>query len=129
MLLSCHEPTAIIPAMRRFVFLLLIVLLPLQSVWASAAAYCMHEANAAKVSHFGHHEHEHRAPADPKSSGSLVQDQDCMICHVIACPSVLPATPVVVAPSARPHSPPAATFAVASARVSEPERPNWLRLA
>jgi len=120
---------AIMPPMRRFLFLLMIVLLPLQSVWASAAAYCQHEAGAAKVTHFGHHEHEHRASAEKRTDGSLIPDQDCMICHLIACPSVLPIAPVVAAPAARPHATPAATFAVMSARVAEPERPNWLRLA
>jgi hypothetical protein len=116
-------------AMRRFVFLLMIVLLPLQSVWASAAAYCQHESSAARSSHFGHHEHEHRVSADKRTDGSLVPDQDCTICHLIACPSVLPVAPVVAAPAARPYAPPAVTFAIMSARAAEPERPNWLRLA
>lgn len=62
-------------------------MLPLQSVWAAAAAYCTHESGVLK--HFGHHEHEHwggstsdLAAADP--TVPLVDDNDCEFCH-LAC--------------------------------------------
>ena len=32
--------------MRRFLFILLMLAMPLQSVWAAAANYCAHEAAA-----------------------------------------------------------------------------------
>ena len=44
--------------MRRLVALFLLVLLPLQAVWAAAAPYCQHEGDVASR-HIGHHEPEH----------------------------------------------------------------------
>ena len=48
--------------MRRLLFLLILVCLPLQSIWAAAASYCGHEAPAAAM-HFGHHQHPEMALA------------------------------------------------------------------
>ena len=48
-------------SMLRFHLVVLMLLLPLQSVWSAAAALCVHEADPA-VRHFGHHG-AHHAPA------------------------------------------------------------------
>ena len=44
--------------MRRLVLVVLMLLLPLQSVWSAAAALCVHEADPT-VQHFGHHGAHH----------------------------------------------------------------------
>lgn len=44
--------------MRRWFFVLLLVLMPLQFSWAALATYCEHESGA-QAQHLGHHEHEH----------------------------------------------------------------------
>lgn len=44
--------------MRRWFFVFLLVLMPLQFSWAALAAYCEHESGA-QAQHLGHHEHEH----------------------------------------------------------------------
>ena len=55
-------------AMRRWLTVALLVLLPLQSFWAAAATYCAHEQSAASQ-HFGHHEHRHHG-ASAKADGA-----------------------------------------------------------
>ncbi|QSI78186.1 hypothetical protein [Niveibacterium microcysteis] len=74
--------------MRRLVFVLLLVFLPLQSVWGAAASYCRHETGSA-AKHFGHHEHQHQQgqadrSADAKSGVKLSGsgDFDCATCHL-----------------------------------------------
>ncbi|MDH4463487.1 MAG: hypothetical protein QE290_05540 [Acidovorax sp.] len=73
--------------MRRWFLILLLVLLPLQSVWAEAAAYCQHEGQLAgdSTSHWGHHEHDHGdaplASGDDASSAWAGVDVDCNVCH------------------------------------------------
>jgi hypothetical protein len=76
-----------LPRMRRWFLVLLLVLLPLQSVWAEAAAYCQHESQlaGASTSHWGHHEHDHGdaplASGDDASSAWAGVDVDCNVCH------------------------------------------------
>lgn len=70
--------------MRRLVFILLMVVLPVQWAWASAASVCAHEEQG---SHFGHHDHAHQKAAHPGDSpdgdptGSLSEHPDCGSCH------------------------------------------------
>ena len=117
-------------AMRRLFVLLLLAFLPLQSVWAVAASYCMHEAVPA-VAHFGHHVHAHHeghADGAGVSAAKAGADMDCHACHgmgnalhtdAVAPPLRLAGTrpapfvlPLLQSPS--PH---------------RPERPNWRVLA
>ena len=117
-------------AMRRLFVLLLLAFLPLQSVWAVAASYCMHEAVPA-VAHFGHHVHAHHeghADGAGASAAKAGADMDCHACHgmgnalhmdAVAPPLRLAGTrpvpfvlPLLQSPS--PH---------------RPERPNWRVLA
>jgi hypothetical protein len=76
--------------MRRWLSILLLVLLPLQFTWAAAAGYCQHE-KAVKAWHIGHHEHQHQdeagqAHAKVKTSdgalGAKLADTDCNVCHL-----------------------------------------------
>jgi hypothetical protein len=67
--------------MRKLLILLFVTLLAAQSVYAAAARYCEHEADAA-ASHVGHHGHDHASAAnDEKSSPSNVH-LDCGFCQL-----------------------------------------------
>ena len=77
-------------SMRRFVVLVLLVVMQLQLAWGAVAAYCEHETRGAAASHFGHHEHRHATSAagasqdNPAESGLgklFGADPDCQSCH------------------------------------------------
>lgn len=76
------------PPLRRWLALLLLVLLPTQAAWAAMARYCVHETAAA--GHVGHHEHAPHGhatavadiTADPAAdSASPMPAHDCADCH------------------------------------------------
>jgi hypothetical protein len=80
--------------MRRALFLLMLVILPLQSVWAAAASYCRHETGLA-AKHYGHHDHQHRqtnaggkSDQKPGTAPTLGVDTDCSVCHLSTAPSL-----------------------------------------
>lgn len=85
--------------MRRWLSILLLVMLPFQFSWAAAASYCQHETGRL-ASHFGHHEHQHQHQhegAKVKSSnaerGEAVNklgalDDDCALCHLGCVPPI-----------------------------------------
>ena len=50
-------------AMRRFVLLFLMLILPLQWSWAAVASVCRHETGSA-AQYLGHHDHEQAAVLD-----------------------------------------------------------------
>jgi len=117
--------------MRRWLTILLLVLIPLQLTWAAAASYCQHESGAA-TKHFGHHEHRHQAKAGEPDQGKTKSlgtvDVDCSFCH--ACCAAIPAGKHDVPPLG------IASLSVTShldgsvsAFPSRPERPNWAALA
>lgn len=71
--------------MRRFLALLLLTILGLQSAVAIAARYCAHETEQSASAHFGHHEHQH--PAQPSSDPESPQKDahlDCAFCQLSA---------------------------------------------
>ena len=77
-----------ISAVRRFFFLVLLLILPFQFAWAAATGYCLHETGEARK-HFGHHEHQHRTAQDgvskdSKAPSSLGADNDCGVCQFSA---------------------------------------------
>lgn len=49
--------------MRRLLVLFLMVIFPLQSVWAAVGSLCQHEAGRAAQQHLGHHAHQHQQAA------------------------------------------------------------------
>jgi len=80
--------------MRRAVFVLLLVILPFQSVWAAAASYCRHETGPA-AKHFGHHEHQHLQAKSDRGADQKTQqkaasgvDTDCTTCHLSTAPTL-----------------------------------------
>lgn len=119
----------ILRAMHRFVFVLLALLLPLQSVWAMAASYCGHETGASATQHFGHHEHEHNAETESPAVGKTLPDLDCGTCHAAHAAVVLPSVTVAEfpTPAAGIFAPPLSPFTSAFPR--GPDRPQWFRLA
>lgn len=71
--------------MRRWLTILLLVMLPLQLGWAALGSYCQHEPGS-QAKHAGHHFHQHKADSerddgdgpDPKSGKSM--HADCSVC-------------------------------------------------
>ncbi|HEX5373532.1 MAG TPA: DUF2946 family protein [Aquabacterium sp.] len=118
--------------MRRFLAVLLLVLLPLQSIWAAAAPYCQHEASGS--SHVGHHTHEHhQAAADDvgadTSSDALTMDHaDCHACQAasLAMLGLVDSYRRPVSSEIHFDTTQAGTTAPPSIR---PERPQWRSLA
>lgn len=92
--------------MRRLVLVLLIVLMPLQAVWAAAANACGHEPTIGKT-HFGHHEHAQTAAV--QASDHAVSDDvadadwscgaDCSTCHGHGWSAALLHSPLAVTQS------------------------------
>ncbi|MBX3624098.1 MAG: DUF2946 family protein [Rhizobacter sp.] len=121
--------------MRRWLTILLLVMLPFQFTWAAAASYCQHET-APETQHIGHHQHEHKAASDAgkvktdaqdAKSTKLVADNDCGYCHLNAAKSVqLQAleVPALKGPAVQD----AAVQPLPTRDPERHERPNW-RLA
>lgn len=129
---------AILPAMRRWLVIALLVLVPLQLSWAAVGAYCGHETDSRGAAHLGHHAHEHhahsadadadaaQAPDQAHAPPSLGQfDQDCGTCHLGMAALPVPATAL----PALAHSEALIQGRVPHYRSADPrrlERPNWL---
>lgn len=87
---SRPRPAALESAtVNRALLFVVMVLLPLQMVWAAAAPYCGHEARlAAAAKHFGHHEHQHEASPSAAAAeaetgeAAGTQHPDCANCHL-----------------------------------------------
>lgn len=113
---------------RRWLSILMLVLLPLQFSWAAVASYCEHERGAEAV-HVGHHAHEHAASADAGENGKPAGfDVDCGHCHGQLAVPALRLTAPALAGSAGPLVPTAAD-AVRAPPSPRPERPQWAHLA
>lgn len=120
--------------MRRWLAILLLVLLPLQFSWAGVAGYCMHESGAA-ADHLGHHDHAdhpHGASVSDKaksdSSPSTAADLDCSHCHG-HCAGMLD-IPVGLKAHALGSAPPRLAEAPSADHLpAQPERPQWAYLA
>lgn len=72
------------PVMRRFLVIVMMLLLPAQWTWAAAASVCAHEKT--ESTHVGHHEHAHQGAAavdeaDEGQAGALAEHPDCGACH------------------------------------------------
>ena len=114
--------------MRRWFAILLLVLLPLQALWAAAAPYCEHEESPASM-HIGHHTHEHQGPDQDLSGpdGLGASHADCHVCHG-AGGAV--AAPLVASAQGGGHATlPGLGMSLPTPPVFPPDRPNWARLA
>ena len=127
-------------SMRRWLAILLLVLLPVQFTWAMVADYCAHEPDAT-AAHFGHHDHEshgHAAAeptlgdagdqATPDDPASPAPQVDCGHCHGHSIGMF-----DVPAPVAGQAFSSASLSAVEALRADhlppKPERPQWADLA
>lgn len=134
--------------MKRFLAILLIALLPLQSGWASVAALSMHcgpvggTVSAVQMSHDVHHEHAahhahhatdaiHALPGDCQEPAQTNDGHDgsCTNCHASCC-TLTSAAPVLPAPVPGADAPVATAAAfLPSPAHQRPERPKWAGLA
>jgi hypothetical protein len=123
--------------MRRWLAILLLVLLPLQSTWAAVGSHCTHAA-AEAVDHGGHHGHADAShadqgvapeqPAPPDGASCLLPGMDCGHCHG-HCAGMLLAASSVIGP-AHGNAPAAALTAPGAEHLpAQPERPQWAGLA
>mgnify|MGYP001160728604 FL=1 len=113
--------------MHRWITILLLVLLPLQSLWASAGSYCEHEQGS-DVWHFGHHAHAHSDSAHGEPQSPTAKHPDCATCKLyaktlaaVASTLSLPASTGLL--PAQTHPP------IATAPPTRIERPKWAGLA
>lgn len=117
--------------MRRFLLIVLLAFLPLQSIWAAAAGYCGHEA-APQAGHFGHHVHQHQDErADTAGSNALSKaalDLDCHSCHGV-CSAVEPERAGLHLLQGGQRLQPLVRSRLPAPNPERPERPNWQRLA
>jgi hypothetical protein len=113
---------------KKLLLILLLTILPIQHAWSMAAVYCQHEP--AKVTHFGHHGHQHQAQSDDGADESkpVKVHSDCEVCHHAVQASVPAGGGVDVVVEATGHAPPGARRYLS--HISEgPQRPNWLLVA
>ncbi|MES2162947.1 MAG: hypothetical protein V4476_17455 [Pseudomonadota bacterium] len=114
--------------MRKLLLILLLTILPIQYAWSMAAVYCQHEP--AKVTHFGHHGHQHRAQSDDGADqGKAVKvHSDCAMCHHAVQASVPAGFALALAFTVGGHAPPLPSQYLS--HISDgPVRPNWLLVA
>lgn len=115
--------------MRRWMFAVLLLVLPFQMIWAAAAPYCAHETNTPASKHFGHHDHRHQVGGEiaptlgDDGNGSGTYHADCATCH-LGCAATLSA-PIPVVAFLVPEAPSiAAASSYTSYVPSGPERPD-----
>ena len=136
--------------MRRWLSILLLVVMPLQLSWAAVAAFCAHESSP-KAPHFGHHAHAHAqqrsvgVPLDVAKVGALDTVSvssgvnsgvtsdiaiDISDCHFHG-PGVAALPTLIVTPAGVAAAPQTVwTAAAVSAPVlAQPDRPQWARHA
>ncbi len=111
--------------MRRWLSILLLVLLPFQFTWSVAASYCGHES-APSTHHIGHHTHQHDdgSAEKSKSPSKLAPDTDCGTCHLSAAKTVPADAAELDAPVTQVLGTGAA-LRFSSRAPDHPERPNW----
>lgn len=104
----------------------------LQSIWAVAAQYCLHENNS-KVDHIGHHTHKHDSKtADTKNLVDLNSaddsksdiDTDCPYCHLGSIKSMITNLPDFDA-QIDPVQMVDIYYSYPEIIPLKPERPNW----
>ncbi|WP_332856617.1 hypothetical protein [Duganella sp. S19_KUP01_CR8] len=114
--------------MKKILLILLLTILPIQYAWSMAAVYCQHEP--AKVTHFGHHGHQHQAQSDDGADQGKPAKvhSDCEVCHHAVQASLPGGVAPVPAVAPGGHAPPLPSQYLS--HISDrPARPNWLLVA
>ena len=123
--------------MRRWLAILLLVLLPTQATWAAVAGYCVHKLGSA-VSHLGHHDHAAHGHASTLldesdttfsiSDATLGVSHDCGHCHGQYAGMLLRVESLrfeqIPSPSIAVNDEPCTAY-----HSLRPERPKWSHLA
>ena len=115
--------------MRRFLIILVLAWLPIQTSWAALSVYCGHEtAPVAKV-HTGHHEHQHqhvdvKADTDSASADVNGTHPDCAVCHAAA--SITAQGAAGWDGGASGAAPTPGAINAPASPPGQPERPKWL---
>lgn len=109
--------------MKALVLRLLLLLLPLQFLWAGAALACQHEPSPTAL-HVGHHavaksQVESGGDTKPPSGGS-----DCSVCH-FGSSALADADAVTFSVGTSEAPALATTLRLATRWPDRPERPNW----
>ncbi|MBK9623505.1 MAG: hypothetical protein IPO38_02795 [Rhodocyclaceae bacterium] len=116
--------------MKRLALIFLILLLPLQSVWAAASSYCQHEQGVA-TQHFGHHTHQHQVTTDSNDGtgkSPLNVHADCSSCH-LSCPAVTESVRSIAVTASGSLVVADHLDALSSVFPDHPERPKWVPAA
>lgn len=118
----------IVRIVKKFLILVLMLLLPAQYSWSAAAAYCQHEKGSAF--HFGHHAHEHKDKSDQKSGHDKLKkvDTDCEYCHLFHHTGLAVALPGLPPFEGADHAE-LAGLDFASYISKRPPKPNWQLVA
>lgn len=130
--------------MRRWLAILMFVLLPTQMTWAAVAGYCVHQPGTLVVDHIGHHDHapethdtdlsDLAASTDSADAGHVADSDgldlghDCGHCHGQLAGLLINARQLQLDQST--NAPIRALDHVRAPYAgAEPERPQWARLA
>ncbi len=114
--------------MKRFLAILLLVLLPLNAAFAAAAGYCQHQKESPQATHFGHHTHQHDRSVDKTGDNGAQTDPDCGFCH-LSFLSFIPALSPMLGDSNTPQLVVSPLADYRSAIVDPFDRPPLARLA
>ncbi|MDN4036426.1 DUF2946 family protein [Massilia sp. YIM B02443] len=86
--------------MKRLLLLLLLIVMPLQSVWAAGAVYCSHDE---ATPHPGHHVHKHPPSSSQDDDGPAQPCDDCDACHHLSASAIPSAQPNLPLPKVSAH--------------------------
>ena len=111
--------------MRKFLIILALLALSIQTSYATVAGYCQEELTAA--SHAAHHEHEEVA-SNASTSDSASYDSDCGVCHLAHSPALNSTFSISIASTIFHYEDTRVDFLV-DVSPTPPEKPNWLALA
>jgi hypothetical protein len=110
--------------MRRLVAIFLLMMLPLQAIWAASAPYCQHESDASGQ-HVGHHQPDH--PTGDQSDDAAGTHSDCHVCH--GGTVLTHEVPVMQVLQTASEPVLAAVHGLPAPPNDRPERPQWPALA
>lgn len=118
----------IVRTVKKYLLILLMLILPVQYAWSAAAVYCQHEQNS--PFHFGHHAHQHKVKSEESGSHGKVKmaDTDCEYCHMFSHAFFIPFDTRPMAPIEQSYAWPN-TISYTSHIPQRPPRPNWSLVA
>jgi len=110
--------------MRKFLMILTLLILSVQTSFASVSSYCQEEL--VPSAHFAHHEHENLV-VNASANDSSSFDSDCSVCHLAHSPALHSTFSISIASTISHFEDSQVEFLVDISPVP-PEKPNWLAL-